>query len=339
MRIYLLLVLAGIVFIAGCTQTNNLIEEVEGEDAVKEDMDVGGEMDVTEFGDKIFVTNGKKHIVPLNEIFQGCLGGKDCIPSIDNPNYASVSESDWLNDDDIVLGFSFEGVNRAYPLRILNWHEIVNDKVNGKPVLISYCPLCGTGIAFERTINENEEVEFGVSGKLHNSDLIMYDRKTETYWGQVTGKAIVGELIGQRLKFLPIDTVKWIDWKNLHPDSEVLTRETGYFRDYDVYPYGDYEISFRIMFPVSGTDDRLFEKAIVYGIEIDNKFKAYPLEELREVEILEETFNGVNLMISIDENNIVKIIDKDTNKAFIPIRSFWFAWYAFHPNTELFLNE
>ena len=182
--------------------------------------------------------DGTKYIVHPNKLLSGG-PPKDGIPSIDRPKFISAQDANkFLNDNELVLGIDLNGDKKAYSFQILVWHEIVNDIVAGKPVAITYCPLCGTGIAYERTIN-NEPVEFGVSGLLHNSDLVMYDRKTDTLWGQINGKAIIGELTGMRLKQVPIDTVTWGDWKKLNPDTKVLSRETGFIRSYGRSPYGD----------------------------------------------------------------------------------------------------
>jgi hypothetical protein len=211
----------------------------------------------------------------------------------------------------------------------------VNDAVAGKPVAITYCPLCGTGIAYERTIN-NEPVEFGVSGLLYNSDLVMYDRKTDTLWDQVTGWAIIGELTGMRLKQVPIDTVTWGDWKKLYPDTKVLSRETGFIRSYGRTPYGDYDTSRSIYFPVENEDLSLHPKEVIFGVEINGKFKAYTEEDLKKVRKIEDKFNGVNLVVERSDAGIITVKNKNTNENIIPVRSFWFAWFAFHPETELY---
>ncbi|MEK6922435.1 MAG: DUF3179 domain-containing (seleno)protein [Nanoarchaeota archaeon] len=290
----------------------------------------------TEFGDIVQITNGIKHIAPLNKLISGG-PGKDGIPSIDNPKFESAKSADsWLNDEDIIFGININEIKRAYPQRILNWHEIVNDMIGNRPILITFCPLCGSAVAFERTIN-NRPVEFGVSGKLFNSDLVMYDRLTDTYWNQISGKAIVGELVGLKLSKVPIDTLKWKDWKELHPDTQVLSKNTGFIRDYSRYPYGDYESSSRIIFPVENEDNRLQEKEIVYGIEISGKTKAYPLRNLKEGTTT-DNFNGI--IIEINNNKgVISFKNKDTNEGIVPVRNFWFAWVAHYPNTGLYTEQ
>ncbi|MEK0341958.1 MAG: DUF3179 domain-containing protein, partial [Nitrosopumilus sp.] len=173
--------------------------------------------------------DGTKYIVDSKKIVSGGVP-KDGIPSIDNPKFVSLKEADtWIEDNELVLAMEYKGIKRVYPLQILVWHEIVNDNIAGDPILITYCPLCGSGIAYERMIEINgkkQEVEFGTSGKLYSSNLVMYDRKTDTYWQQIDGVAIVGELTGQELKEISLDTVTWGEWKAAHPDSEVLSQDT-----------------------------------------------------------------------------------------------------------------
>ena len=279
--------------------------------------------------------DGTKYIIHPNKLLSGG-PPKDGIPSIDKPKFVSAEEANkFLNDNELVLGINLNGDKRAYPFQILVWHEIVNDVVGSKPVAVTYCPLCGTGIAYERTIN-NEPVEFGVSGKLYNSDLVMYDRKTDTLWDQINGRAIIGELTGTRLKQVPIDTVTWSDWKKQYPDTKVLSRETGFIRSYGRSPYGDYDTSKSIYFPVENEDLSLHPKEVIFGIEINGKYKAYREEDLKKLKKIEDTFNDINLIIERSEAEIIKVKNKDTNESIIPVRSFWFAWFAFHPDTELY---
>lgn len=288
-----------------------------------------------------FNIDPKKSKIDLNKLRQGC-PVKDCIPAIDNPKFISVQEAEKLNqieDSDVVFAIFHKGVARAYPQRILNWHEVINDIVGGDPILITFCPLCGTSIGFERTINVNGpkvDSTFGVSGKLLNSNLVMYDRKTETLWQQLGGEAIVGELVGQKLTPFAVDTLLWGDWKNLHPDTQVLSQETGHSRDYSSYPYGSYEQDTSVYFPAEGTSDtRLHPKQIVWGIEVNGKFKAYDDKKLSEVGKLNDSLNGIKLNIARNKEGQVRITKEDGG-AIIPDRSMWFAWVSFHPDTQLY---
>lgn len=202
-------------------------------------------------------------------------------------------------------------------------------------ILITYCPLCGTAIAFDRTI-DGDVVEFGTSGMLYNSNLVMYDRKTDSLWNQVGARAIVGELTGHRLDLVPSNTVTWGEWHKEHPDTLVLTRDTGFARSYGRDPYSGYEDSRSLFFPVDEQDDRLHPKAVVYGIEINGKFKAYADENLGKGETVQDTFSGMQLEIKKDESSIITIRNLDSGEEIPFERGFWFSWFAFHPDTELF---
>lgn len=261
---------------------------------------------------------------------------KDGIPSIDEPKFVSLSEADeWIENNELVLVLDYMGKTRVYPLQILVWHEIVNDWVGGEAVLISYCPLCGSGIAYERTI-DGEAVEFGTSGKLYNSNLVMYDRKTDSYWSQIDGVAIVGPLVGSELVAISIDTVVWGDWKDGHEDAEVLSQDTGFDRNYGRDPYGSYYEDSFVWFPLEAEDDRIHSKTVVFGIEIDGVYKAYREDDLIEDDLIEDVVGGVNIKIERGGDGIVRVTDVDSGLEIVKERDFWFAWYAFHPETELY---
>lgn len=284
---------------------------------------------------------GAKSKIDTNRILSGG-PGKDGIPSIDSPKFWTPGEaSEFLKDEDVVLGLEIGQEARAYPLRILNWHEIVNDEIFGQPILITYCPLCYTGIAFRREIN-GVPTEFGVSGKLYNNNLLMYNRpndklKEESLWSQQLGEAVTGPLTGTRLEQIVIDTISWADWRSEHPDTKVLSTDTGAFRDYNVNPYGNYEFdNTQIVFPTTSQDDRLPTKAKVYGIEIDGRFKAYPQDKLVKGKSFIDNFQGKGIKISLDQAGRVRMEDAEDKKEIPWQISFWFSWVAFHPETEVY---
>jgi hypothetical protein len=288
----------------------------------------------------IMVTKGGvKYLVHPDKILRGG-PVMDGIPSIDEPLFITVKEADeWIEDNELVLAMIYKGTKRVYPLQVLVWHEIVNDKIAGDPVLITYCPLCGSGIAFERKILVNgakQEVEFGTSGKLYNSNLVMYDRETRTYWTQIEGRAIIGELTGQKLIGLSIDTVVWRDWKKEHPDSEVLDKKTGYLRPYGTDPYGNYYEDSFLLFPVDEQDSSVHPKEVIFGIEVNGEYKAYKESDLNKVNLIEDFFAGVNLKVEKDSAGTIKITNLDSGEEIVKERDFWFAWYAFHPETVLY---
>lgn len=289
---------------------------------------------------EIMITNGVKHSIPLDEILSGG-PPKDGIPPIDNPKFISISEANkWLNDDEPGVAFSEGNTNRFYPYQILVWHEIVNDTVDGQRVLVSYCPLCLTGFVFDPMVR-GEQVEFGTSGKLWKSNLVMYDRKTDSLWPQVLGEAVVGEMTGTKLKVLPSDQVRYGNWKKLFPNGEVLSRDTGATRFYGSSPYGDYfsvtNLSLQLARP---TDTRLPNNAFVLGIVINGKAKAYRTESVKAKKIVEDTFEGERIVLRHDkELDAVRMFKKLTNgseERINPISGFWFSWATAHPGTELF---
>ena len=186
-------------------------------------------------------TDFSRITVPPDEIVSGG-PPKDGIPSIDEPQFQPIDAADsWLNASDPVMVVEAGGEVKAYPLRILVMHEIVNDRVGGVPVAVTYCPLCNTALVFDRTLPGGEVVEFGTTGRLRHSDLIMYDRATGTWWQQATGEGIVGRHAGRVLDFLSSNTLSWDRLKEFHPDARLLSTETGYDRDYSRSPYPGYE--------------------------------------------------------------------------------------------------
>lgn len=259
----------------------------------------------------------------------------DCIPSIDNPKFVSVDEAnEWLKDEELVFVVK-KGVVRAYPQKILNLHEIVNDEIDDTPIVVSFCPLCGSALAFERNVN-GDILEFGVSGKLHNNDLVMYDRQTNSLWQQITGEAIVGDLFGTKLKQLSMGTMTWKDFKKKHETAQVLSQDTGSNRNYDVYPYGNYESSERVGFSVEGgVDNTLHPKAVVFGVEVDGLMKAYPEEKLQEEINVTDTIGKSKVEISYNDGD-VRVLKIESAEEIPATRMFWFAWKAFRPDTQLY---
>jgi Protein of unknown function (DUF3179) len=239
----------------------------------------------------------KKSIVPLDQIVSGG-PPPDGIPSIDNPKFISVPEAEeFLEDSDLVLGLNINGNIRAYPLQILVWHEIVNDKVEETLVAVTYCPLCFTNQVFNRTMNDGQILEFGTSGKLYNSNLVMYDRTTKSLWSQAMSQAIVGKLAGVKLERIPFDVAYWKDWKQLYPDSKVLSRDIGSSRPYGVDPYGDYYTNSEVMFPIAKHDDRLGLKEIVIGFENNGQYKAYRLKDVEKMKIINDQVNAKSIAL------------------------------------------
>jgi hypothetical protein len=319
----------------------------------------------------------EKSIVPLDQIVSGG-PPPDGIPSIDNPKFISVQEaSKFLEDSELVLGLNINGDIRAYPLQILVWHEIVNDEIGSIPVAVTYCPLCFTNQVFNRTIDDGQEVvEFGTSGKLYNSNLVMYDRTSKSLWSQAMAEGIVGKYAGTKLERLPFDVAYWKEWKQLYPDSKILSRDTGSNRPYGVDPYGDYYTNSDVLFPISNRDDRLGLKEIVVGFENKGQYKAYKLQEIEDNKVINDQVNGKSITLfssypfmiraydPIAQGQTLEFTYNPKSKNFLDEQTgsewnfegkaisgqmkgkqltrlpfdegFWFEWVAFHPKTEIY---
>ncbi|MBI3589032.1 MAG: DUF3179 domain-containing protein [Candidatus Liptonbacteria bacterium] len=287
---------------------------------------------------EITVTDGVKHSIPLDQILSGG-PPRDGIPPIDHPKYISVQDAEkQLTDKEPGLAVEIETVSRFYPFQILVWHEIINDTINGKRILITYCPLCLSGIVFDPAVS-GERVEFGTSGKLWNSNLVMYDRKTNSLWSQILGEAIVGEMAGAKLNVLPSDQIRFGDWKKLHQKGEVLSRDTGTTRFYGQDPYGDYYTTPGTYFPVSNKDDRLPEKEFILGIVVDGKAKAYWPTAVKKAGVVEDVFEGKTIVVKYESNiDAVRLFEKKSDgtlERINPFGAFWFSWVATHPDTKL----
>jgi len=277
-------------------------------------------------------------LVPEEEIKSGG-PGKDGIPALMNPVFVDADDATFLSDRDRVLGISLNGVTRAYPIRILNYHEIVNDVLNGAPVVVSYCPLCGSGMAFAANPRGTRYV-FGVSGLLYNSDVLMYDLQTNSLWSQLKSQAISGTMKGQRLESLSVSHTSWKDWKARYPDTQVLSTKTGYWRNYSVDPYPNYGRDGGIYFPVNHSSSLYKRKMMVMGLEIDGQFKVYPFDELEDAPPrFADEFQETSFEVLFDQKNMTARI-LDGNDVEIPTTlAFWFAWYAFHPESAIFTAE
>ena len=277
-------------------------------------------------------------IVDVNAIEQGG-PPKDGIPAIDNPTFVTAGQADFLRDGDKVLGITLGGEARAYPINILNWHEVVNDRIGAEPVVISFCPLCGTGVAFSAVV-AGRTLDFGVSGLLYNSDVLFYDRQTDSLWSQIWGRAVSGELAGQPLTLLPISHTTWQRWRSRNPSTLVLSTETGYERDYGRNPYQGYEESRRLYFKVTHQAPADYHpKERVLGVSVDGVFKAYPFRELNRQGRARFTdkVNGRRLTILWDVATQSGEILDSKGQPIVVIQGFWFAWFAFHPQTQVFI--
>lgn len=328
-----------------------------------------------------------KKIVPLDKIVSGG-PSKDGIPSIDEPKFIKPNEVNFLSESDMVVGVEQGGVAKVYALKILVWHEIVNDWFGDIPLVVTYCPLCYSSITYIREL-DGSAVEFGTSGRLYKNDLVMYDRQSGknqltplgadltnagNLWSQMLGQAIVGERAGQKLVKVPTFVMEWRDWKRIHPDTLVLSTDTGYSRAYGSDPYSDYYTRRGTLFPLENRDERLFEKEVILGIEYDEKYKGYPIKAIDEKKVLNDVFQNRSIVFLRVGNKAAvafesdvkrqrltfehkngQFVDKETQSVWNELGraiagplegtvmeraqahvAFWFAWADFYPETEVY---
>lgn len=273
--------------------------------------------------------------VATDEILRGG-PPRDGIAALDHPETASYADAGW-GDDQLILGLSWNGEARAYPIAILDWHEVVNDTVGRRPVLISYCPLCGTGMVFDRRVN-GEARRFGVSGLLFRSDLLLFDRETESLWSQISSEAVTGPSRGQRLRLLRSTMASLKEWRRDHPETTVLTRNTGHSRPYGRTPYGDYARNERLLFPAP-RDPRYHPKMPTLGLRVPGgPARAYPAQEVAHAGgRVEELFAGELVVVRFDSSSGgFRVEAPDRLDA---IEGYWFAWMAFHPESSVFVSS
>lgn len=296
-------------------------------------------------------TDFSKHTVALAEFERGA--PRDGIPALDEPSFVSVREADgWLEQREPVIELVLEGKARAYPLQILVWHEIVNDTVAGVPVAVTFCPLCNTALVFDRRLG-GRVLDFGVSGNLRNSDLVMVDRQTESWWQQFGGEALTGELAGEELEQLPATIVAWEEFARTYPNGSVLSRETGHARQYGQNPYSGYDdVDSPPFFTTANSDDdRLQPKERVVYIERSGEAIAIPFSALAQTKQLEVTVAGELLEVvwlahvrsALDSAAIAsgrevgsaRVRSLATGQAVLFDMPFWFAVAAFRPDVRI----
>lgn len=263
---------------------------------------------------------------------------RDGIPSIDRPRFIAAKKVDYLRDDDIVIGLVRGDTARAYPTRILVWHEIVNDMIDDDAVAVTYCPLCGTAMVFDRQIGGKVRT-FGVSGLLYRSDVLMYDRESESLWSQLAMKAVSGPAVGNELTWLLSEHLTWKAWREKYPHGEVLSTDTGYNRNYKGEAYSSYFASDKTMFPVPHTRKELRNKTWVIGVIMDGKAKAYPVNDLPTDNAIEDTVGSQQVIVRYDAEKRYPQIIGPRGEQIPSVMVFWFAWQAFYPKTELWKTE
>lgn len=263
----------------------------------------------TRFSTSGWNTDFSKHTVPLTEIMPGG-PPPDGIPPIDNPSFVGIDEAaDWLVGHEPVIALGVTDADgtpasnaKAYPLQILIWHEIVNDVLDGVPVLVTFCPLCNTSVVFDRRLHPDQPdatvYDFGTTGNLRHSDLVMWDRQTESWWQQVSGEAIVGELAGSVLTSIPSQLISFAQFREAWPEGEVLSRETGYSRPYGDNPYPGYDDidSSPFLFDQEA-DDRLPAMRRVIGVTLDDEAAAYPISEDDPAQVVNDEITDIPIVV------------------------------------------
>ena len=344
-----------------------------------------------------FLRDGYPSAIRVEEIVWGGVR-VDGIPPLDRPTTIAPEAATWLGPEEAVFGIAIHGEARAYPLRIMDWHEMTNDVVGGVPFSLAYCTLCGAGIAYDNRAPNGELYTFGTSGFLYRSNKLMYDRVTTTLWNQFTGKPVLGSLVGAtdtegeplQLNLLPVVLTSWEDWLAQHPETTVIDINTGYYRPYEPgRPYGEYFSDGGTMFPVWLESDELSLKNFVYGLRIGGDRKAYRLTALAEERVVndavgeqpvvlvaargEVTTEGAHDIIGplvYNSGGEVRAFDRG-DRTFTPTDNpdrlldatgsewrvteeallgpgderleringhlaYWFGWYAFYPDTEVY---
>jgi hypothetical protein len=274
-----------------------------------------------------FQTNVEKRIIDLGELIDGG-PGKDGIPSIDEPKFVTQNEaSEWLRGREPVISLEVNGEVKAYPIQILMWHEIVNDEIGGVPVSVTFCPLCYSAIVFDRR-HDGGTLEFGVSGLLRHSDMIMYDRQTESLWQQFSGEALVGDYTGDRLVILPSQLISFDQFREAYQGAPVLSRNTGHRRNYGENPYAGYDdINNSPLLLREEVPDKLSPMEKVIGVRTDEEVKGYPYQVTREKRVLHDTVGGEPIVIfhldgmasALDEREIHRSRDDGATGVFSPI--------------------
>jgi len=337
-------------------------------------------------------TNFDKKIIEFDELMSGG-PPKDGIPAIFKPKFETQEQAgEWLDDKEPVIGLEINGEAKAFPLSILIWHEIANDEIGGVPVAVSFCPLCYSALVYDRRVR-GVVPYFGVSGLLRNSDMVMYDNVTESFWQQFTGEAIVGDMVGEKLELIPTQIISFKQFKDAYPDGRVLSKDTGYDRNYGQNPYVGYDDIDQSPFLFRGDiDDRLPPNEKVIAVKDGEINKAYPYSITKEEHVINDNINGTPVVIfhgkgavsALDDQTIADSKEVGSTGVFNPIVGgkiltfkyeegyfidnetgskwditgkavdgkyrgknlegikhgdyFAFAWFAFRPDTEIYLK-
>jgi len=267
--------------------------------------------------------NVTRHLIPLGEIQAGG-PPRDGIPALYHPEFTSAAEADQvLKPSDVVLGLEFSGAAKAYPIRILNWHEVVNDDAGSQPVLVTWCPVCGSGVAYNVMANGQPRV-FGVSGLLYKRNLLLYDHETDSLWSQIAGMAVTGELAGTPLELLPITQTTWARWKSEHPQTLALSFHTGFRREYSMDPYRDW----------------IMDRRPALAVIVNGSVQLYPFSELKKAGTpFTDDIAGVQLTILFDSRDQTATVHGPNAEPIPHFVAFFSDARAFYPDAPVFKHR
>ncbi len=276
--------------------------------------------------------------IPVTDILDGGVG-KGGVPAIDRPKFLPAAAVDFMGDGETVISFTGKkGETRAYPIRILIQHEIVNDKMEGQAFMVSYCPLCASAMVFDAAI-DGKELIFGVSGLLYHSDVLMYDRESQSLWSQLGMRSVSGPNVGKKLKWLASEQMSFGVWKKKYPLGKVLSTETGFMRNYQSSGYRDYFESPDTVFPVPYTRKEFPKKTYVAGLIVNGKAMAFPLRKMPRGKLLEVEVGQQTIKVIYEKNSrLLKAFEADGQTLIPVVVAYWFAWQAFYPETEIWKN-
>lgn len=316
-------------------------------------------------------------LIPQGQVVDGG-PGKDGIPALINPVYVALDQAT-VSDGSLVIGIKLAADTFAYPHDIMDWHEVLNDTLPSGPIVLSYCPLTGSAMLWKSTASDPRPT-FGVSGLLYNSNLILYDRQTDSDWSQMRVQAVRGLRRGEVPESLPLVEMTIESWREMYPGSAVLSRQTGHDRDYDSYPYGGFRLNDELLFPVTPYDQRLHEKTRVVGVAVGGVARAYVIDEFASfIEIINDEINNIPIVVigssdskygviferTLSDGTVLTFAEsadprptvmtdnegntwdifgealtgsRATQRLGLPKShvAYWFAWGAFHPDSEIY---
>jgi hypothetical protein len=282
-------------------------------------------------------TNWSKHLISPDSVADGGVRKND-IPAIDFPQFVSVDEARrFLTGPDFGMLLDYNGARRFYPLSILNWHEIVNDEIAGVPVAVTFCPLCGSAIVYHRVAG-SDTLKFGVSGRLYDSNLLMFDDKTESLWLQAKGECVIGDFTGLKLQLINSVLISFDEVIKAYPDARILSTDTGFDRNYFQYPYSDYNASDELYFPVSRSSNRFQNKDEMFVVKDGDITVAFRwLDLLKAGKARQPTPSGV---VEVTVKDFVPAaINRSTGQKLNGYFSYWFSWYATYGTDGIVWNK